>query len=363
MQTIIYLAISQSLFSAILVLTKKDVATSDKLLSTWLILMSIELISCLFDLYFFGETLISSIFLLINPAFYLYIKSLTQADFRLRYSQLLHLIPYLSFEGATYVIQEPFKVNFLDLNNPHLWFSLSFSVINILSWLYYNISSIIMVHRHRVNLKNEFSNIEPETRIAWLLFILIFYVVYCSFILITGILALNIHDLITLPNVYNLSMMLILAYVLGFYGLKQRQVGLPRQNGITGIKSDTKYKSSVLTKSDKETIKERIIHYFETKKPYLNQNFNLASLSKELDIPKHYLTEVLNIEIGMNFFSFVNDYRIRAVKKMLQDESVPYSIEAIGYECGFNSKSSFFTVFKSITGMTPLQFRSKQEKS
>lgn len=35
------------------------------------------------------------------------------------------------------------------------------------------------------------------------------------------------------------------------------------------------------------------------------------------------------------------------------------SIEAIGFECGFNSKSTFFSVFKSLTGMTPTQFQGK----
>jgi len=76
-----------------------------------------------------------------------------------------------------------------------------------------------------------------------------------------------------------------------------------------------------------------------------------------LKIPKYQLTEVLNSDIGKSFFHFVNFYRVDAVKQMLADPKNKYSIEAIGYECGFSSKSSFYTVFKNMTGETPVSFR------
>jgi AraC-like DNA-binding protein len=85
-------------------------------------------------------------------------------------------------------------------------------------------------------------------------------------------------------------------------------------------------------------------------------------LSNALGIPKYLLTEVLNVAMGKNFFRLVNEYRVEAVKKMLMKKK-EYSIEAIGYECGFNSKSSFFTVFKNITGLTPLQYKLAMEQN
>jgi len=80
-------------------------------------------------------------------------------------------------------------------------------------------------------------------------------------------------------------------------------------------------------------------------------------LSAALKVPKYQLTEVLNTEIGQNFFQFINTYRVEAVKKMLINPKNHFSIEAIGYECGFASKSAFYTVFKSLTGQTPVAFR------
>ena len=118
-----------------------------------------------------------------------------------------------------------------------------------------------------------------------------------------------------------------------------------------------RYKSSVLADRKKKDIKNKILQYFENNKPYLQSELNMDLLSAELNVPKHQLTEVLNTEIGKNFFQFVNGYRIEAVKAMLADNKSKYSIEAIGYECGFSSKSSFFTVFKNLTGQTPLEYK------
>jgi AraC-like DNA-binding protein len=54
---------------------------------------------------------------------------------------------------------------------------------------------------------------------------------------------------------------------------------------------------------------------------------------------------------------------VEAVKKKLKHNKRNYSVEVIGYECGFNSKSTFYTVFKQITGMTPAEFGNSIQKT
>ncbi len=103
-------------------------------------------------------------------------------------------------------------------------------------------------------------------------------------------------------------------------------------------------------------IKNTLINFVETTEAYLNPDINMSYLSKKTNIPKHNITEVLSTELDKNFFKFINDYRVKKVKELLEKDN-NYSIEGIGYECGFSSKSSFFTVFKKITGMTPMQYK------
>jgi AraC-like DNA-binding protein len=88
----------------------------------------------------------------------------------------------------------------------------------------------------------------------------------------------------------------------------------------------------------------------------------IGQVSDKLHLQRHTLTEVLNTEIGRNFYQFVNEYRVSEIKKMLANPGYAnYSIDAIGYECGFNSKSSFYSVFKKSTGMTPAQYKKSLE--
>ena len=94
------------------------------------------------------------------------------------------------------------------------------------------------------------------------------------------------------------------------------------------------------------------------KKPYLNPDLNLPELAGELNIPSHYLSQVINKNIGQNFFDFINRYRIEEVKSKIMDPNYhKYSVLGIAFEAGFNSKSAFNRVFKNSTGQTPTQFK------
>ena len=103
--------------------------------------------------------------------------------------------------------------------------------------------------------------------------------------------------------------------------------------------------------------------YVEARKAYLNPQLSMDMLSAEIRIPKYQITEVLNMVIGQNFFRFINSYRIEAVKQMLADPKNHFSIEAIGFECGFASKTAFYSVFKNFTGLTPLAYRESLRKN
>ncbi len=92
-------------------------------------------------------------------------------------------------------------------------------------------------------------------------------------------------------------------------------------------------------------------------KPYRDRELTIFDLSDQLKIPRHFLSEVINEHLGKNFYTLVNEYRIEEVK--IEWWILHYkhlTILAIAYDAGFNSKSSFNTIFKQKTGMTPSEY-------
>ena len=356
METVAWIGFSQALFTGLLISSKKSRNISDTLLASWLFLIAFEFGTYGIDLQTFKNNVtLSNPFFLFNPAIYLYTCSLTNKKFTLKWIQLLHLLPYIIFEGLAYLLREKLDVENFFKHDSTFFFRMAFMVASSLSWIIYSTLSVLKVHIHRIHLKDEFSTLDSYKRISWLLFVLIAYILYWMGTVMLGVLNyFKITDQIILN--FNYSFLLGLLYILGFYGLKQELIfydNQPEENGSNG-----KYKYSRLQGKFKKELQKKILEYFEKEKPYLDSELTIGKLSGELNVSRHVLTEVLNTVFNKNFYQFVNEYRVEAVKQMLSDTKKNIlSIEAIGYECGFNSKSTFFSVFKSLTGKTPTQYR------
>ncbi len=355
MNIIAWIGFCQGLFAAILMFTKKNSSLPDKILSGWLVLLSVDFLSCGLNYEIFDRPLLISSFLLFNPALYLYVSALTRSEFRLKWIQLLHLFPFVFFSAYTYIIKEPFLLDAFFVNDRYYVFRLIFAAANIISWGVYNPLSLVLVHRYRIHLRNELSHIGRNENLGWVLAVAIFYVVYCILALLISLAAFWAGFNPLTPHIYNYSTLLAFIYVMSFYGLRQKAVS--KRFMLKTLSAP--YKNSTLTADVKTGIKDQIIRHIETEKAYLNPSLSMTVLAAALKIPKYQITEVLNTEIGSNFFQFVNHYRVEDVKEMLSDPQNKYSIEAIGYDCGFASKSSFYTVFKSLTGETPISYRNK----
>ncbi|WP_312236358.1 AraC family transcriptional regulator [Stenotrophomonas sp.] len=90
---------------------------------------------------------------------------------------------------------------------------------------------------------------------------------------------------------------------------------------------------------------------------HLDNELDLARLSERSGWSPNYISQALNQQLGQNFFEFVNGFRIADAKRCLADPGDPRSVLDIALACGFGSKSTFNTVFKRLTGLTPTAFR------
>jgi AraC-like DNA-binding protein len=95
-----------------------------------------------------------------------------------------------------------------------------------------------------------------------------------------------------------------------------------------------------------------------TNKAWLEPELTIKDISNKINVPIYQISQTINDEFEMNFFTFINRYRLEEVKNRLRLRKYrDYSILQIALECGFNSKSSFNSLFREYTGKTPTQYR------
>lgn len=131
----------------------------------------------------------------------------------------------------------------------------------------------------------------------------------------------------------------------------------------THIKKD-KYASSTLKPDISDKLWNDIQHAVKEDKGYMNPEYRLNDLAKSVDRSLHNVSQVINERTGKSFSDFINKYRVEYAKELLLDDNNRnFTILAIAYEVGFNSKTSFYNSFKKETGVTPTQFKKDNTKT
>ncbi|MFR9528449.1 MAG: helix-turn-helix domain-containing protein [Rikenellaceae bacterium] len=124
-----------------------------------------------------------------------------------------------------------------------------------------------------------------------------------------------------------------------------------------------KSNSKQLSIQDKRSaeILEIIKQTLEQDKGYRNPVFRLKDLATATSLSTAEISHVLNNYLHLSFTDFINDYRIEEIKKLLLEEDANYyMLHVLAERCGFNSKTSFYRIFKNKTGVTPLQYRRQE---
>lgn len=97
---------------------------------------------------------------------------------------------------------------------------------------------------------------------------------------------------------------------------------------------------------------------FESTTKFTNKEISLAVLAGQFDTNTKYLSEIINKHYNVNFNTYINKLRINfIIEKLKSDPNFSnYKISYLAEISGFSSHSSFATIFKSITGISPITF-------
>ena len=308
---------------------------SNYFLALLLMVLSIRIIKSVF---FYFNPQLSNIFIqtglsaciLIGPFLFLYLKSYTNNG---KSNWAIHVIPYLA------------GITILGFFYPYVEHSAVWSrwiVKGIyFQWLIYIVLSFkyVLPIIRKFNEKESLKNID-----TWLLSI------YSGVLLIWMAYSIGAYASY-IVGALSFSFILYLIVLLFIF----------RNNKESAFfQEKEKYKNKEI---DRETLKqiEQALFLIVEKELFLNPNLTLAETAKELKVSTHTLSQYVNEKLGKSFSGLINEYRIEKAKELLKTEN-NYTIESLGYDSGFNSKSTFFTIFKKLTGKTPAEYQKSQIK-
>jgi len=362
---ILYIGISQSFFSGLLVSTKKPISIANRLMAAWLFLICIELIfalinSTLLEMYSFPFVAFTY-----GPLLFLYVKFMTNPGREYNWLALIHFIPFVVFFTVSVIFRtKPILKDLESFFVPDRFISLRivYSVSFFLSVTIYSILTFIEIKKHQDNLKNLVSYTSGVITLNWLKIVSIsFYVAYL-FLFILGGLNIIGNYIPFDPYFVIFGFIALFSFVYSFYGIKQPVIfGEEFKPANDADKKESeKYIRSGLKEDQAIEYLNKLINYVEKKKPYLDRDLTIHQLSLMTAIPRHHITQILNEYHKKNFFLFVNEYRVKEVIARFSDPKFNfYTILAIAFDAGFNSKTTFNSIFKSLTGLTPSEYREK----
>jgi len=241
------------------------------------------------------------------------------------------------------------------LNEPTInWYNVLFGVAFFSIFIGYGIVTIRSVNNFHKIRDDYYSYHNENVSIKWIRILVIVFYIFYAVITLFGILRFFGESQFQISNLFVMSYTVFL-YIISFKGYRQTRLlankNIEREN-------EKSYKKSGLKREAIDGYIGDILNCMKKEKPWLNDEVTVNDISIRTGIPKHYITQVLNEKLSKNFYTLINEYRTdEAIRLFGIEKYKRWTIEAIAYESGFNSKSSFNNFFKKYKGQTPSEFR------
>ena len=358
-------------FLALIIFTKKGNNLPDVILGIWMIVIGFHLSS--YYAYISGIIYQYPFFLGFNlpfpflhsPLLYLYTLALTNpskinAKVCMIHSviptvMILWFLPFFLSSGA----EKAFV--FKNEGRGYEQVMLVSEIIMDISGVVYVIANFVLLQKHKKRILNQFSN-QEKINLDWLRFL--YFMMALMWIFIIGI--KNDTLIFSATSVF--------VVFIGYFGIKQ--VGIFTDNNLEIVENEVveametveigetlerkKYAKSGLNQDTAKELHQRLQVLMEKEKLFTEPELTLTNLAKRLDIHPNYLSQIINEIEGVNFYDYVNGWRIEEFKWLITlPQNQKFTLLALAYDCGFNSKSAFNRCFKKATDLSPSEYAKK----
>ena len=352
-------------FFELLLLGKKNKCLCDKILAVWMFFLGIHLFS-----YYLSSTglylkyphlsgIANPLPLIHGPLLFLYMGAVTHYFLKWKSIYLLHFLPVVAFAFLYFDFFVPSgqeKLKFIKdifINQYHV-IGLFYPAVLLSGIIYISLTGLLY-RRHRRNILNTLSNFTDKNNLHWLRNILIGMTAIWVVVFINkSVLHSPIDDIIYITVSF-------FVVFIGFFGFRQGDIfiNIPDKYLNEGLIVDNKprYIKSGLKEDQAKEIKQQLEKIIIERKLFLDENMSMPKLAEVLNIHPNYLSQIINEKFQKNFYDFINSYRIEEFKQLVSmDKNKNKTFYALALDCGFNSKASFNSSFKKLTGVTPSEF-------
>ncbi len=297
--------------------------------------------------------------LLFGPLLYLYTQSILYRDFRLSLSKGWHFLPFVLLFIITEIYWQtrgPAERRLLleqvvarKVPGYQYWDS----ALIFVQFFLYMFASFRLIGRFKRAAGNAFSDYR-RIDIRWLSNSLLFFTAAMALAAVNSFIGLTSLAAYWLP-VFLVVVGFVWVYINVLLLKALRDSGMFALLGKEPLVVEKEEKGA-----DWRGELEQLRIYMETRRPWLDPDLTLEQLALQLKLRPKLLSQAINEGLGQNFFEFINRYRIGEAKRLLTNPAdKKITVLEVLYQVGFNSKSSFNTLFKKQTGLTPSEFKRK----
>lgn len=294
--------------------------------------------------------------LMFGPTIYLFTKSSLYGE-RFSIRKLRHYLPALFYNSLIvlfFVLPSDEELRVRVESGEHLRNVMLFVGVGLVFNVSYWIKSLLTFLKFRKSIQTELSYVVRSRFFANFLMAVGVCLLCWVAMYLLGLLGVQVLSRLAWQVVW-VSIAMIILFI-AFYALRA-----PELFKVAELSAIRKYSKSRLSQSDLEGLETRLTQLMEQKKPYLNAKLLKSELADMLDVSSPEIARLLNERIGMNFFEYVNYYRIKEFVELAKSEkSRELTLYGLAQEAGFNSKTTFNKSFKNLMGKSPSDYFKSQ---
>ncbi len=211
--------------------------------------------------------------------------------------------------------------------------------------------------RYQIKIRDYYSNLEGVD-LSWLKYFLWVYIsVYTTSFSLMMLLVFEVMTNLDLAfRLISVSIFIALVWMI-YNGLRQYSLANFSEVVVQSDESKEKYETSSLQKEDSEKLFKNIDELFKNQKLFLNPDLKLQDVAKILESTNHKISQSINENAGVSFYTYVNNFRVEYFQTQLANpENQKFTILTLGFESGFNSKATMNRIFKKQLGETPREY-------